>query len=167
MPALLALIPLKDWLWAALVAALIAGVIYERNHLIAEGAAHEIAALQASSAKLQAAAEAKVQETAANYAATVAALTEKHDADTQVANAQLSNDAQRLRDYDAYRRSHQTVGGPASAAAINGSGTGGNSGSDDKFTSLEQVALGLAGSVAHTSIALIGCMAERNSLTGK
>lgn len=167
MPALLALIPLKDWLWAALVAALIAGVIYERNHLIAEGAAHEIAALQASSAKLQAAAEARVQQLAADYAATVVAHQETFDAQTQVANAQLSDAAKRVSDYDAYRRSHQTVGGPASAAAIAGSGKSGPSGVDDQFASLEQVALQLASSTAHSVIALNMCMVDRDSLTGK
>lgn len=136
-------------------------------HERAIGAAKEIAALKVSSDALQKAADAKVQQLATDYAATVAAHTETFDAQTKVVSAQLSDAAKRVSDYDAYRRSHQTVGGPASAAAIAGSGKSGPSGVDDQFASLEQVALELASSTAHSVIALNMCMADRDSLTGK
>lgn len=54
MGALLALIPGKDLIYGALILALLAFGAYEVHHLKAEGAAHEIAALKASSDKLQA-----------------------------------------------------------------------------------------------------------------
>jgi hypothetical protein len=53
MPALLALIPGKDWLYGGLIVLLISFGIYERHHLIAEGQQHELAALKLSSDKLQ------------------------------------------------------------------------------------------------------------------
>lgn len=53
MGALLALIPLKDWLYGGAIVALIAFGVHERNHLIAEGQQHEIAALKTSSEQLQ------------------------------------------------------------------------------------------------------------------
>jgi hypothetical protein len=53
MGALLALIPGKDLVYGAVIICLITLGLYERHHLIAEGQQHELAALQASSAKLQ------------------------------------------------------------------------------------------------------------------
>lgn len=167
MGVLLSFIPQKDIFYGALLLLALAAGAYEVHHLKAEGAAHEISALQASSAKLQAEAAKQIAENTANYAATVAAVTEKADADYKVSAAQHESDAQRLRDYDAYRRSHPAVGGPASAAAIADAGKSGATGIDDKFASLEQVALGVAGSNAHLAIALMACMQERDGLTGK
>lgn len=53
MGALLALIPTKDLVYGALIAILLAFGIYERHHLITEGATHELAALKASSDRLE------------------------------------------------------------------------------------------------------------------
>jgi hypothetical protein len=53
MPALLALIPIKDWIYGGLIVLLISFGVYERHHLIAEGQQHELAALKLSSDKLQ------------------------------------------------------------------------------------------------------------------
>ena len=53
MPALLALIPLKDWVYSGLIILLIGFGVYERHHLIAEGQQHELAALKLSSDRLQ------------------------------------------------------------------------------------------------------------------
>jgi hypothetical protein len=50
MAALLALIPSRDWFYGAAIVALLMALSYERH----EGAAHETAALAASTAKLQA-----------------------------------------------------------------------------------------------------------------
>ena len=54
MGALLALIPTKDAIYGALILCIVLFGVYEVHHLKAEGAAHEVAALAASSAKLQA-----------------------------------------------------------------------------------------------------------------
>jgi hypothetical protein len=53
MGALLALIPTKDMVYGALIVMLAAFGIYERHHLIAEGQQHELAALKASSDRLE------------------------------------------------------------------------------------------------------------------
>jgi hypothetical protein len=53
MGALLALIPGKDLVYGALIVMLIAAGVYERHHLIAEGQQHELAALKASSDRLE------------------------------------------------------------------------------------------------------------------
>jgi hypothetical protein len=52
MGALLAAFGLKDLVWAGLIAAVLGYGVYEVHHLKAEGAAHELAVLQASSAQL-------------------------------------------------------------------------------------------------------------------
>jgi hypothetical protein len=54
MPALLALIPGKDWLYGGIIVALLAGFGWFTVHERHAGAAHEVAALKASSDKLQA-----------------------------------------------------------------------------------------------------------------
>ncbi len=46
-------LPIKDWIWGGLVAALLIFGAYEKHHLIAEGQQHELAALKLSSDKLQ------------------------------------------------------------------------------------------------------------------
>jgi len=51
---LLALIPSRDWFYGAAILGLLIFGVYERQHLINEGAAHEVAALKASSDKLKA-----------------------------------------------------------------------------------------------------------------
>ena len=53
MGALLTLIPTKDLVYGALIAILLAFGVYERHHLITEGATHELAALKASSDRLE------------------------------------------------------------------------------------------------------------------
>ena len=53
MGALLALIPTKDAIYGALILCIVLFGVYEVHHLKAEGAAHEMAALKASSDKLQ------------------------------------------------------------------------------------------------------------------
>lgn len=73
MLALFGLIPLKDWLYAGIIAALLGGFAYYTHHERSVGEAREVAAV----AKVSAVAEAKV--TAAN---TVAQTMETQDAKT-------------------------------------------------------------------------------------
>lgn len=165
MPALLALIPFRDWIYGALIVGLIVFGIHERNHLIAEGAAHEAAALKESSDKLIAQETAHVALVAKTYAAQAAKTTETLDEQTQATAAAQSDAAQRLRNYDAYRRSHPDVastGQPATDTGASGAGANGQ-----RFSSLEQVALQLAGAAAASRDALAACMTDRDALTGK
>jgi len=136
-------------------------------HERAIGAAKEIAALKVSSDALQKAADAKVQQLATDYAATVAAHTETFDAQTQVDATQHASDLKRLSDFDAYRRSHEAVGGPGSGPAAAGQGTASTFDVDAVIAGLEHVSIELADSTRATAAALKLCMADRDSLTGK
>jgi hypothetical protein len=167
MGALLALIPGKDLFYGGAIIALLLFGVYEYKHIEAKGAAHEIAALQASSKTLTDAATKQVAETAANYATTVAAITEKADENDKASAAQHESDAQRLRDYDAYRSSHPALESAGSGTQPQAAGTPGDNGVERSLSSLEQVALDLAGSLRDDQNALSACMADRDGLTGK
>ena len=75
MGALLALIPSKDWFYGALIIALIAVLVYERH----EGKVHELAALKASSEKLQAQTAAKTAELQARATMAEQAYDKEHN----------------------------------------------------------------------------------------
>lgn len=84
MPAFLALIPTKDWIYGGLIVALLLFGMYERHHLLVEGQQHELAMLQASAKKLQVetdkqTAELKAKATMAEqaYAKEILALTNR------------------------------------------------------------------------------------------
>ena len=165
--ALLGLIPVKDWIYGLLIAGLIAFGVYEVHHLKAEGAAKEVAALQVSSDKLQAAAAKQVAATAASYSATLSTVTENLDAQVKAAATQHTADALRLQNFDAYRRSHPQVGSPGGGPSAQSPGTSVAAGTSDYLTSLGQVALSFAGANADAASALSACMADRDALTGK
>ena len=104
MIALFKLIPLKDWLYVAAILTVIVGLTSYTVHERRVGAAHEVAALKASSDKLNAAADAKIAALTKEHAATVAQVESKLDAQLQSALTQHDADLKRLRDFDAYRR---------------------------------------------------------------
>src|ERR1700675_4685145 len=165
MGAILSLIPIKDWIYGAIIAGLIAFGFYEVHHLKAEGAAHEVAALKESSDKLIAQETAHVALVAKTYAAQAAKTTETLDEQTQATAAAQSDAAQRLRNYDAYRRSHPDVartGQPATDAAVSGAGE-----VVQRFSRMEQVALQLIGAAANSRDALTSFMTDRVVMTGK
>ncbi len=167
MGALLSFIPGKDLVYGGIIIALILSGIYEVHHLKAEGAAHEIAALQKSSAALQADAAKQVAETATNYATTVATITEKADEDAKASTAQHESDAQRLREYDAYRSQHPALASAGSGSNDAAKGAPGDNGVERSLDGLEQVALNLAAALRGDQDALAECMADRDGLVGK
>jgi hypothetical protein len=168
MPLLLAkLVPFRDWVYLGLFVALVGLGLYERAHLIHEGEAHELASLQRSSAKLQAAADANVTKLTAEHAAEVAAIRSQLDEQQQTNDALAAADAQRLREYDAYRRAHEAVGGAAPGPVPGDSGTESAPGGDDRYGSLGAVAVELAAAARDAQSALSACVADRDSLTGK
>jgi hypothetical protein len=167
MLALLKLVPLKDWIYLSLIVALLGGFVSYTIHERDIGKAHELAVLKKSSDELQAKAAAHVAQVAKAYSTASISNLETLNAQLKTASDQHDSDAQRLREYDAYRRAH-----PAVASAQTGSGTGGQGGSganqdDGQLSSLEQVALGLATAGREVNAALGACMADRNALTGK
>lgn len=167
MLALLKLIPIKDWLYTGIIAALLIGFWYYTVHERELGAAREMAALQASSAKLQVAAQKQVAETAANYATTLNTIQEKQSDEIKMAAAQHDADARSLLYYDTYRRLHPALGSPASGPGTAGAGSSVAPTDDGRFSSLEQVALGLAGAARSDAGSLTACMADRDALTGR
>lgn len=167
MGALLSLIPGKDLVYGALIVALIIFGVYERNHLIAEGAQHELAALKISSDRLQQAAAKQVTQTAADYAASLSTIKENLDEQQRTNSVLASTDAQRLRDFDAYRRSHPALGGAAGGPGPQATGAGSTITVDEVLSGLEQSAQSLAAATRSASAALTACMADRDSLVGK
>ena len=167
MPALLALIPVKDWIYAGLGVALLAFGGYEIHHLKAEGAAHEVAALQKSSAELTAKAVAHNAEIGKAYVASAAKITGDLNAQIDIANAQHTSDAQRLRDYDTYRRQHPAVASTGSPGGAPVAGTSSAGQGEDFVSELGLAGVSLADSLRDVNAALSACTADRNSLTGK
>jgi hypothetical protein len=154
-------------MWAAIIVALVAFGAYEHHHLIAEGEAHELAALKVSSDKLLAANAIEIQKTAATYATTVASITEVHENEVNAAAVAHADALRSLSDFDAYRRSHTALDSAASPSAAVASGTASTFDVETVFASLEPVALGLADATHAVNAALTMCMAERAELTGK
>jgi hypothetical protein len=167
MPALLALVPIKDWVYLSLILALIGGFVSYTIHERHLGAAHEVAALKKSSNTLQAAAVKHNAEIAKAYAASSSKIVGDLNAQLKTASDQHDSDAQRLREYDTYRSAHPAVGSAGSAVGVVAAGNESSNGLDQRLASLEQVALGLATADREVSDSLTACIAERNSLTGK
>lgn len=163
MLSLLSLTSAKEWFWAGLVIAM--GLL--ALHIYHAGENHEIAAMQAQSAKLVAQAQAQVAATQANYQSQITTLQEKSNAQQKIAAAQSGADAQLVRNYDAYRRAHPDVGSPAGAAGASSPGADGADGTDTILNRLEQVALELTAAARDAGNALGACVSERNTLTGK
>ena len=167
MPAFLSLIPVKDWIYGGIIVAILAGfgwyTVHERNI----GAAHETAALKASSDKLQAAAQKQIAQLTTQHAAdTAKILGNLHD--EQNRNAMLSDsDARRLRQFDAYRRAHPALGSTAGKPGTVASGTASTPDVGELTQRLEQVAGELANATRAASSTLSACMADRDSITGK
>lgn len=167
MPPFLALIPTKDWIYLSLIIAVLIGfgsyTIHERH----VGAAKEVAALTKSSDELNRKADAKIVKLNTEHATQVATIIGVIDNERKANVSAAASDAQRLREYDAYRRSHPAVGSPASGPGDQ-SGRGGSADStDDILQRLELVGLQLAAANRLAKTALTSCMIERESLTGK
>lgn len=167
MPPFLALIPTKDWIYLSLIIAVLIGfgsyTIHERH----VGAAKEVAALEKSSEKLQDAAVKKVAALTTEHATQVATIIGVIDNERKANAAKSASDAERLREYDAYRRAHSSMDRPASGPGDQGGGDGSAPTVDNLLSSLEQVGLQLATANRLAKTALTSCMIERESLTGK
>lgn len=163
MLGLLSLTTVKEWFWGGLVVAM--GIL--ALHVYHAGERHEVAALAAQSAKLVAQAQAQLEAQQADYNKQLGTLQERLNATIQADTAQHTLDAQRLRDFDAYRRAHPDVPSPSGGQGAGGNGAGGAQPGGDVFERLGSVALELADAVRAEARALNACVAERNALTGK
>lgn len=157
-------ISVPKWVVEAVLIGLLAlsAVLYLEHR----GATHELAKLQRSSAALIAKADAQITAETTKHNADVAANQEKLDA-ALAANSYLqSRLAQRVRDFDAYRRAHPDLPRPSPAPAAR---TGGDAGAVDFGALAEGLAQRgdeLADAVGQLRAALQGCERDRDSLTG-
>jgi|HubBroStandDraft_6_1064221.scaffolds.fasta_scaffold736634_2 hypothetical protein len=117
MLALLALIPVKDYLWAALVVGLVGFGLYERAHLIDEGEAHEQAQVTNVTKAAFAERNATLAKQAAIDAANLKTIEDSYANSLHLANATTDALNARLRNYeDASRRSVAVPGDSATPA---------------------------------------------------
>lgn len=161
------MLPIKDYVYIAAIIALLIGfgvfVKHERNI----GEAKEVAALKVSSDKLQAAADAKVAQLTAQHATEVTTIKVNYENALTADSAQRASDAQRLRNFDAYRSAHSAVHSAIAGLDATGPVQGVTSADDSRTASLEQVALGLAAAGRSVSDSLTACVADRAALAGK
>lgn len=167
MPLLLKLIPLRDWLYLGLFLSLIAGSVVFVHHERQIGASHEAVQVRAASDKAEHDAQVKIDNLNKLHTSDVETIRGAYETQRKVDSDKHDSDAQRLREYDAYRRSHQTVGGPAAGPGAVPSRDGGVPSNDDRFSSLEQVALDLAAGGRSVLNSLNACRMDRDKLTGK
>lgn len=165
MPALLALIPLKDWLYAGLIAFLIIFGVVQYHDIEAKGAAHEAATVQALSVKTDAAAKEKNDKLTADYSAAVVTVGVTYAKAMQTADAAHAADVQRLQHFAAANHGASPgVGGTAGSGAAADAGTG-------SALALGVVpaerAVDLADALRADDAALTQCYADRDALTGK
>jgi hypothetical protein len=160
MMALLAFIPGRDWFYGALIIGV--GVLcwhFYDKYTAAVQFAWQVKQQSAVVTK-QAAQDIKDKDT--QHATTLAKVTETYAAALKSANDQRATDADRLRDFDAYRQSHPVLDRPA--------GAGSKPGADpwvSSLVALEQVAAELADELRKARDQRDACVLERDSLTGK
>lgn len=146
----------------AIVALCTSGVLYLEHR----GAAKDLAKLQKSSTALIAKANATIATETAQHERDNAANLEKLTS-ANAAYAALDNAlAERLREFDAYRRAHPSVarsgGGPVATSA----GECGALSCGDLASQLAKAGNELAGAAGRLSAALEACQRDRDSLTG-
>lgn len=164
---LASLIPVRDYLYGALILFLLCFGLYERSHLISEGETHELVAVKAASDKAEKTAQIHVDALVNQHAEVVGQIVEKANEQHAKDSAQHDADARRLRDIDANRQAAAGVQGSAAGPQSAGGGVGGPVTDDGRFTSLEQVALRLADGNRAGLEAVTACQNERADLVGK
>jgi len=157
---LLKLIPAKDWLYIAIIVAIIGLFGWYTVHERRIGAQHEIVAIQKASKKATDAANKRIQDLTDQHAADVAVIEGNYESLLKDADTAHTSDLQRLRNADAYRKANPMLGSSPGGSAQTNNGS-------DSFERLERVSSGLADALRQDDAALSACYAERDSLTGK
>lgn len=161
------IVGVRDYLYLAIFLAFVGFVLYERHHLIAEGETKILTEVKKTSAAAEQKADALVAKLTAEHIAEVAKIKGETGEQLKAISDLHDSDAERLREYDAYRRTHTTVPGTSAGQRPSQSADEGANGLERQLASLEQVALGLAASGSEVDAALSACINERDSLTGK
>lgn len=130
-------------------------------HFEHKAVAHYFAGLKAQSAKIEAAAEAKIASLNQQYAAGVAAREAQHATDIKNLAATHASELERLRAADAARQARAVLDSSAGAREAQ------RAEDERELASLEQVAAGLADALREEQANLHLCWDDRDSLTGK
>lgn len=162
---LLKLIPFRDYVYAAIA---IAAVVFWVHHNHVEqrvGAQREVAAVQAATAKVQAAAAATIKQKDSEYASNLAKVQTDHESQLTANADQHNADLQRLRSsYQSHGGANTAVGSTGGAAPGPATGAQSTGGLGDVPAGL---ALELADALRHDDAELQACWNERDELTGK
>lgn len=158
--AILKLLPAKDYVYGAIIAALLGWFGWYTYHERHVGAQETVAAVQKASKKAEATAEKQVQKLTNEHAADVAAIEDKYEGMLSDADDAHNADLQRLHDAERYRQANSAVARTLSAPAQAPSGT-------DSTKRLESISAELADALRKDDAALEACYADRDSLTGK
>jgi hypothetical protein len=166
MLALLALIPTKDKIYAALIALLLVAGAYEYYHLQSVGASKELTLVRAGEAKATAAAKAQADTDTADYNAKLKASQESENAALQTAAAESASLTSKLQYYQAHRYSCPVLPGAASPgeAAVAGSDSIGQA---QQGSVVDQDIAALIAAAAHDNAVINAERSERDSLVGK
>lgn len=161
------LVPFRDWIYLGAFLLFCAGALYVHHHIVVTTQARDKADMLAQSDKLEKAAEAAIAQLTTQHAADTAKILGDLHVQQQTNRALAATDTERLRQFNAYRRAHPALASAASGPQPASSGAIGPAEIGGLFDSLEQVAVQLADANRDASAALKGCMADRDSLTGK
>jgi hypothetical protein len=146
-----------------LIAALSLGAVLYFEH---KGATEELGKLKTSSAALIVKASKDIAVETAAHAADVKANQEKTDAALAQVTATNNLLAERVRDFDAYRRSHPDVPRAGGNTVATQPGECGASSCGDLAVRLAERGNELAGSLGAVVASLQSCQRDRDSLTG-
>lgn len=146
----------------ALLAAICIWLLWHDHKIIA---AHD-AQLVATGAAIKAHAEKRIADLTLQHAAEVAANQGKLDEALKTNGALSDSLDQRVRDFEAYRRSHPSVAGSSSGSSAAVSGECGALSCGELASRALQDSEQLARSVGELSAVLPGCQRDRDSLTG-
>lgn len=158
--ALLKLIPLKDWVYVAAIVAIVSVFTWYTVHERHVGATHELAAVTKAGHKAEDAAEQRIKTLTDQHAIDVAKVEENYENLLKTADDQRVSDLQRLRNADAYRKTHSVLGSTSGAGTQTTSGT-------TCLNPLESISAELADALRRDDAALAACYVERDSVTGK
>jgi hypothetical protein len=152
------------WVVEAIAIVALSGTV--SLYLMHRGAARELAKLHTSSVKLQDKANKDIAQETAAHAADNAANQETLNATLKDYGVLSDTLDQRVRDFDAYRRSHPDVARPAGGSVPAGSGECGTEPCADLAVRLAERGDDLARSVGELAPALQACQRDRDSLNG-
>ena len=152
--------PVRDYLYAALAVAAVAGWFYHDHVVATRAVEHERIAVQAASDKAEQDAETRIEALNNQHIDELAKAKDIYDKAILAAASQRDADLQRLRDADAYRQAHPVLDSAGSPGASAPAGS-------SSLTELEQISAGLADALRRDDAEAIKCFADRDALTGK